>query len=75
MCYAVCAPLEGYLAYCCSIPVKLIEGEVDNTQHFWLQLADGQVIDPTADQFKTPDGKRMPKVYIGERPEWYKLND
>lgn len=74
MCYAVCAPLEGYLRAVHGISAELVEGEIqieDVAQHFWLELADGRILDPTADQFTKPDGAPMPEVYIGERPGWY----
>lgn len=75
MCYAVCAPLEGFLRSC-GYDVSLIEGEIDFgrgevAQHYWLELLDGRILDPTADQFKKPSGEPMPKVYLGERPYWY----
>ena len=71
MCFAVCAPLQAYLSCCIGIETELIEGDFERCNHIWLQLPDGRIIDPTADQFKTPEGKRMPKVYIGPLPEWY----
>lgn len=71
MCFAVCAPLQGFLELM-GYQVELVEGEYQNTNHYWLQLPDGNIIDPTADQFQTPTGEPMPKVYIGKKPEWYK---
>jgi len=49
----------------------LIEGDFGLTNHYWLRLTDGRIVDPTADQFSRPD-RRMPKIYIGPKPEWYK---
>ena len=43
-------------------------GTVEGWDHCWLRLADGRIIDPTADQF----GNGMPKVYIGTLPAGYK---
>jgi hypothetical protein len=75
MCFAVCAPLEGYLRAALGVSAELVEGELrlgeDVAQHFWLELPDGRILDPTADQFATPSGEPMPEVYIGVRPGWY----
>lgn len=73
MCYAVCAPLQGFLK-ALGVQTELMEGEVETdvlTNHYWLKLADGRIIDPTASQFTDPFGVRMPKVYIGPVPTWY----
>jgi len=76
MCLAVTAPLQGYLSFC-GLETELIEGEIKvgkiTWNHFWLKLPDGRILDPTANQFKTPDGKDMPKLYLGKKPDWYKL--
>lgn len=71
MCCAVSMPLAGYLEFC-GIPCVLVHGEVIDNNHTWIKLADGRIIDATADQFKNPDGTRMPQVYIGELPDWYR---
>jgi hypothetical protein len=71
MCLAVCAPLQGLLS-AFGYETELVEGDFEHTNHYWLRLPDGRIIDPTADQFTTPTGARMPKVYIGELPEWYR---
>jgi hypothetical protein len=75
MCFVVCAPLEALLTLE-GHAVKMSHGwildeEGDEIAHTWLRLSDGRIIDPTADQFKKPDGGKMPRVYIGEKPEWY----
>lgn len=76
MCFAVCLPLYHYLILC-GYDVSLIEGEIetfdDVCNHFWIKLKDGQIIDPTADQFKKPSGDNMPKIYFGDKPSWYKV--
>jgi hypothetical protein len=76
MCFAVSAPLQGYLS-ACGLETELIEGEIkigkDIHNHCWLKLPDGRILDPTANQFKTPDGKDMPITYLGKKPKWYKL--
>jgi hypothetical protein len=76
MCFAVSFPLQGYLSFC-GLEAEIIEGEIKLNKevwnHFWLRLPDGRILDPTANQFKTPDGKEMPKIFIGNKPEWYKV--
>lgn len=67
MCFAVCAPLQGLLGLH-GVETKLVEGEFG---HYWLELPDGQILDPTADQFVRPGGSKMPPVYLGELPKWY----
>lgn len=71
-CFMVCAPLQGYLN-AIGVPCDLIEGNgrLKNTNHFWLELEDGRIIDPTADQFTKEDGTPLPKVLIGHMPDWY----
>lgn len=69
-CYRVSSPLRGYLA-AVGVECKLIRGSVHGNYHFWLELPDGRIIDATASQFRRPNGRAMPLVYIGERPEWY----
>ena len=69
-CFIVCLPLAGFLPLC-GYEAELTEGQINGYQHFWLTLPDGQIIDPTADQFTRPDGTDMPVVYIGEKPDWY----
>ena len=69
MCYAICLPLRSYLRYSFEIETDLIEGTVYGANHYWLQMIDGTIIDPTADQFDY----KMPKVYIGKAPEGYEV--
>jgi len=76
MCFAVSAPLQGFLSVC-GFETQLIEGEIEVSKnelwnHFWLKLPDGRILDATANQFRTPDNKEMPKIYLGEKPNWYK---
>ena len=71
MCFVVGTALEGYLTYL-EFECRLIEGEVSGRHHWWLKLPDKSIIDATADQFRKPDGKKMPAVYIGQRPKWYR---
>lgn len=69
MCFAVCGPLVGLLN---SMGVKaelrmawLQLHEIGSSNHFWIELEDGRVIDPTADQFNHLLGERLPKIYFG----------
>lgn len=59
MCAAVCMPLVTLLGLY-GVEAKLMESETDACNHIWLLLADGRVLDPTADQFEG-----MPPVYLG----------
>jgi hypothetical protein len=71
MCFAVCAPLQGYLSML-GCEAAMIDGEVDAGEfvygHVWLELPDGKIIDPTADQI---EGLNLPPVYIGPMPPSY----
>jgi hypothetical protein len=69
-CYMVSAPLQGFLS-ATGVPCKLIEGHVHNNPHYWIELPCGKIIDATASQFRRPNGRAMPAVFIGERPTWY----
>lgn len=75
MCYAVCAPLQAFLELS-GIECYLVEGSVDlkdcSYGHYWIELEDGRIIDPTADQFnKHGTTPKFPSVYIGELPAQY----
>lgn len=63
-CFMVCAPLATLLCIH-GVEVELIESDAPETHqfrnHFWLHLADGRVLDPTADQFEFG----LPPVYLG----------
>lgn len=72
MCFMVCAPLHGYLRFV-GEDVDLIQGTVSGVEHYWLRLKNGDVLDPTADQFTTTD-QPMPEIYIGKQPKWYREN-
>lgn len=43
--------------------------------HYWIELDNGLIIDATGDQFNKKLGTNMPKVYIGELPENYQIED
>lgn len=70
MCFVVCHPLSGYLQFL-GVAHSLVEGTFLDCHHYWIELPDRTVIDPTADQFERGFKVRMPKVYIGPRREWY----
>lgn len=59
MCAAVSWPLAGLLR-CNGVKCETVEGEVGDCNHIWIRLADGRVLDPTADQFGD-----YPPVYLG----------
>lgn len=73
MCWVVCLPLQGYLSFC-GVETKVIEGNIkinnEDYHHYWIQLQDGRIIDPTANQFNEL-GQKMPKVYFGNMPDNY----
>jgi hypothetical protein len=74
MCFAVCAPLQGFLS-ACGVETELVEEEFDIfgfwTDHVWLKLPDGRIIDPTAGQFSDPLHP-LPAIYIEPLPELYR---
>lgn len=71
MCFAVCAPLRGFLSMC-GTETAMVQGDFDGyINHVWLKLADGRIIDPTADQLMNLLGRSMPPVYVGPKPAWY----
>lgn len=75
-CFMVCFPLQSFLSLC-GVNTKLIKGKVVGEKfvwgHYWLELSDGRIIDPTCDQFNIEGGLAMPKIYIGEKPKEYKI--
>lgn len=74
-CYIVCIALVGYLEFVGYKGVQLVEGEVRGMHHYWIEIGQGKdlvMVDPTADQFKTPSGTVMPLVFVGHgRLSWY----
>lgn len=75
MCFAVCAPLVTLLNMK-GVKAELREGDIKfsigSCNHFWIELADGRVFDPTADQLKSRFGAVMPKVYLGMPTEFHR---
>lgn len=75
-CFVVSAPLEAFLRHEYKFDTKLISGEVRvqskpgrfmPLEHFWLELPDGRILDPTHDQFGYDE-----KVYLGPLPDNFK---
>lgn len=68
-CFMVCAPLAAYLSVL-RIECTATEGEViiagEGWHHFWITLADGRIIDPTADQFG------LKNIYLKPKPSFYR---
>jgi hypothetical protein len=70
MCMVVSAPLQGYLSAVYGLETELEEVWFDETpqgttNHVFLRLTDGRILDPTADQFG------LEPVYLGEMPALY----
>jgi hypothetical protein len=67
-CFAICAPLvtllnmEGWQGQLKTGNVKFDLGECN---HYWIELEDGRVLDPTAAQFNERLGLDLPRVYLG----------
>lgn len=64
MCMAVSAPLQGLLAFH-GVDAELVELDFTTVNHVVLRLADGRILDATADQFG------LEAVYLGELPALY----
>lgn len=64
MCGVVSYPLEGYLNFL-GIKCHVVRGP--EGEHYWIELEDGRIIDATADQYNS-EFRKMPKVYIGPKP-------
>ena len=70
MCFALCCALVGYLRFC-GYECDVDKGNIGDWNHYWIKLPNGTILDPTADQFRHPNGTAMPSVYYGELPHWY----
>ena len=64
MCWAVCAPLQSLLEVM-EIPCRLTELSFPHINHYVIELPDGNIIDPTADQFG------LEECYVGPMPKKY----
>lgn len=77
-CFAVCAPLGGYLSAVYGLETKLVEVDFKLPwsrtirNHVFLELKDGRILDPTADQFvKRGERVKLRQVYLGPMPKIY----
>ena len=66
MCFAVSAPLQGFLSAVYGIETEQEEVDFPECNHVYLRLPDGRILDATADQFG------LEPVYLGEMPSIYK---
>lgn len=64
MCVALSAPLHAALSLL-AIPCRLCASTVGGWAHVFLQLGDGRVLDPSADQFNEHTPESLPAVYLG----------
>ncbi len=64
MCVALSAPLHAAFQ-ARGIQSQIVFSDFGECEHIFLQLADGQVLDPTADQFNWCSNQKLPGVYLG----------
>lgn len=69
LCFVICAPLVTLLGMH-GVPGRMMEGDVHlkgggGMNHVWIELDDGRVLDPSADQFNGFRDGDMPAVYLG----------
>ena len=64
MCAALSAPLYAALQ-ASGTPSQLMVSDLGECKHIFLRLADGWVLDPTADQFNWCSRQELPGVYLG----------
>ncbi len=64
MCAAVSAPLCAALEIL-GVKAQLVETDLGECNHVFLQLASGLYLDPTADQFNWCSRDQLPPVYLG----------
>lgn len=69
-CAMVCEPLVTLLnmsgVQCSIAKTDAIRTSYGSCNHVWIALADGRVLDPTADQFND-EGLDLPPVYLGRK--------
>lgn len=63
MCGVVSFPLTGFLASI-GVETRVLESDLGECNHLFLEMQDGMIIDATADQFNYAE-KKYPEVYIG----------
>ena len=66
MCMAVSASLQGVLSALYGVDTVLEEIQLRDMNHVFLRLADGRILDATADQFG------LDAVYLGDLPDAYR---
>jgi len=66
MCAVISWPLCGLLNFH-GVKCQTVEGDLGEMNHVWIELEDGRVLDPTADQFNELFSLNHPPVYLGER--------
>ena len=50
----------------------LLQSQDNTVNHYWMELEDGTLIDPTADQLARLYGlPELPVHYVGDKPDWY----
>ena len=64
MCVALSAPLHAAFS-ARGTASKLVITDLGECEHVFLRLADGLVLDPTADQFNPFSREKHPGVYFG----------
>ncbi|MBV7542230.1 hypothetical protein KW835_14115 [Acidovorax sp. sic0104] len=47
------------------VEAVLVESDLDECNHIFLKLLDGEILDPTADQFNEGSRVQLPEVYLG----------
>jgi hypothetical protein len=63
-CFVVSAPLCNLLQFA-GLKCELVNGNIGENHHYWIEFADGRIIDATADQF----GRR--RIYLEKPPKDY----
>lgn len=64
MCVALSAPLHAVFR-ARGTESELVITDLGECEHVFLRLADGLVLDPTADQFNQLSREKLPGVYLG----------
>jgi hypothetical protein len=53
----------------------LLQDQDCTVNHYWIELNDGTLVDPTADQLsRLYNLPALPLYYVGEKPDWYPSN-
>jgi len=71
-------PMRAVLS-CSGYKTSVVHGHVQQNglrrEHWWLQMDDSRIIGPSAGLFINPEGERMPRIYLGVQPDWYRKSD